>query len=297
MTPWRMLPEAIEFARRGWAAVIMMRRGYGDSGGGWVESNGGCANPDYVASGVASSVDLKGAVAALARRPDIDASRVISVGISAGGFATVALAADPPPGLVAAISFAGGRGSVADDEVCREERLTAAFATFGKRARVPMLWVYAANDHYFRPALAQEFKRAFMAGGGIVEFVAAPAFGTDGHGLFSPAGIPIWSRYVDKFLESRNLVLRERLLPPLRPSLRAPSVLSANGRNDFESYLTSGPHKAFAVSPRGAYGWRIGQRTVDAARTGALELCEANGSDCSVVFVDDAAIPKGRATR
>ena len=74
---------------------------------------------------------------------------MIAVGHSAGGFASVALSADPPPGLVAAISFAGGRGSRADDEVCSEDALVKAFATFGKTSRIPLLWVYAANDRFF----------------------------------------------------------------------------------------------------------------------------------------------------
>ena len=34
MTPLAMLPQALEFVRRGWAAVIVMRRGYGGSDGG-----------------------------------------------------------------------------------------------------------------------------------------------------------------------------------------------------------------------------------------------------------------------
>ena len=36
-TPLAMLPQALEFARRGWAALIVMRRGYGSSDGGWAE--------------------------------------------------------------------------------------------------------------------------------------------------------------------------------------------------------------------------------------------------------------------
>src|SRR5206468_2556046 len=35
---------ALEYARRGFAALIMMRRGYGTSAGGRVDSVGGCAN-------------------------------------------------------------------------------------------------------------------------------------------------------------------------------------------------------------------------------------------------------------
>jgi hypothetical protein len=38
--------------------------------------------------------------------------------------------------------------------------LVRAFAQFGKISRVPMLWVYALNDHYFGPGLAAQFYRA-----------------------------------------------------------------------------------------------------------------------------------------
>ena len=194
MSPLAMLPQAIEFARRGWAAAVVMRRGYGDSGGDWADGYGYCGNPNYIAAATAGAADLKAAIAFLVRRPDIDPSRVISVGVSAGGFATVALTADPPPELVAAISFAGGRGSMHhNDQVCHPDRLIEAFGLFGQRSRIPMLWVYAENDHYFGPKLAQQLKAAFTGGGGDVEFVAAPAFGRDGHRLFSMAGIPVWS--------------------------------------------------------------------------------------------------------
>jgi dienelactone hydrolase len=282
MTPWAMLPEAMEFARRGFAAVVVMRRGYGGSGGSWAESYGGCENANYLAAF---------AVATLSSRPDIDASRIIAVGHSAGGFATVALTADPPPGLVAAISFAGGRGSSSADEVCRGDRLIEAFHAFGARSRVPMLWVYAENDHFFAPALAQRLKQAFQSGGGRVDFITAPAFGSDGHQLFSRVGIPIWTPYVDAFLQKQNMMPRQTLLPPPpRPPLAAPKVLSADGGNAFETYLISAPHRAFAVSPDGYYGWRTGQRTSEAASAGAMQLCGGSARHCSVVFVDETPV-------
>ena len=81
-------------------------------------------------------------------------AHVIAAGVSTGGFATVALTAQAPPGLVAAISFAGGRGSNADFAICNPADLFDAFRDFGKHSRTPMLWVYAENDRYFWPALA-----------------------------------------------------------------------------------------------------------------------------------------------
>ena len=50
MTPLAMLPQALEFARRGWAAAVVMRRGYGNSDGGWAETYGSCDNPNYIAA-------------------------------------------------------------------------------------------------------------------------------------------------------------------------------------------------------------------------------------------------------
>ncbi len=138
-------------------------------------------NPNYIASGTAVSRRPQNHARILSHRPDIDPTRMIGIGVSAGGFATVALTADPPPGLIAAISFAGGRGSPDSDKVCHPERLIDTFRVFGQRSRIPMLWVYAANDHFFAPALAQQFKAAFTSGGGSVDFVAAPTFGEDGH--------------------------------------------------------------------------------------------------------------------
>ncbi len=127
MTPWTYYPNAMEFARRGFAVAVVMRRGYGDSGGAYAERTGSCDEPNYIRSSQIATQDIRSAILALAKRPDIDGSRVLAVGQSTGGLATVALTAVPPPGLIAAISFAGGRGSKSDFVVCNEARLVAAF--------------------------------------------------------------------------------------------------------------------------------------------------------------------------
>jgi len=290
MTPLAMLPQALEFARRGFAVVIVMRRGYGGSDGGWAEGFGSCDNANYVAAGNAGAADLKTTLDFVSHRPDVDPTRMIAVGVSAGGFATVALTADPP-GLVAAISFAGGRGSLESDRVCRPDRLIDAFHTYGKSSRVPMLWVYAENDHFFAPALAQQLKSAFVDSGGRVDFIAAPAFGNDGHNLFSPLGIPQWTPYVDAFLRRQNLTPRSTPLPLPQSAIAAPKNLGTNGQAAFATFLVEAPHKAFALSPDGHFGWQSGVRTVDGARAGALKFCQQNSSNCRVMFVDDAVAP------
>jgi dienelactone hydrolase len=287
MTPLAMLPQALEFARRGWAAAVVMRRGYGNSDSGWAETYGSCDNPNYIAAGTAGAADLKLALDFISHRQDIDPSRMIAVGVSAGGFDTVALTADPPPGLVAAISFAGGRGSPQDDQVCRPDRLVEAFRTFGQRSRLPMLWVYAENDRFFGPTLAKQFDAAFTGAGAHVDFIAAPAFGSNGHFLFSPSGIPDWTPYVDTFLRQQNLTMRATPLALPPPTISAPKVLGQNGQKAFATFLIDAPHKAFAMSPDGSFGYQSGMRTVEGAKAGALKFCQQHAPHCDVMFVDD----------
>ena len=294
MTPWDMLPQAREFARRGWTTVIVMRRGYGDSGGGFEEDARSCGLfPDFQRSGEESAKDLRAAIEYLSKLPEVDPTRIISIGRSAGGFATVALSAKPPAGLVAGISFAGGRGSPAKDQGCNPADLINAFRAFGKTARIPMLWVYAQNDHFFSPQIAAEFYRAFTGAGGTARFVSADPFGTDGHALFSETGIPIWTAMVDAFLQSQRLVLRDTLLASPEPpaGIDPPAQLSEHGRAEFRQFLTFPGHRAFAASADGHFGYSFGKRTDKDAKRIAEEHCNdsaGNKQRCSLFIVDNA---------
>lgn len=275
MSALSFLPIAKEFARRGFAVAVVLRRGYGHSGGGWAESYGSCQATAYPHAALAAAKDLHAAINYLATQPQFDVEHIIPVGVSAGGFATVALTAfSPPKGLVAAISFAGGRGSSAKDSVCQEEQLIATFGLFGKTSRTPMLWVYAQNDHFFNLPLAAQFLKAFNGNGGQATLMQAPAFANDGHRLFSTAGIPVWTPIVDAFLQKQALNLFKKPLPlPELANLSAPRQLSSANKKAFSAYLKSPPHKAFAISALGAFGWSSGRHSLDEAKTKALNAC------------------------
>jgi dienelactone hydrolase len=290
MTPYGLYSQAIEFARRGFAALVVMRRGYGASAGDYAEDSGPCARRNYLNAARASATDLRAAIDAMKGRLDVTVQGMIAVGVSAGGFASVALTADPPVGLAAAISFAGGRGSRADNEVCDEDALARAFAVLGRTSRTPMLWVYARNDKFFGPALAHRLHAEFGAAGGRAEFVDAPAFGGDGHRLFSTAGASIWTPMVDRFLREHNLASRELLTAPAVAVLSPPPGLSKNGRAGFAAYLLGGPHKAFAASAKGGFAYRTGLRSTSEARQAALAECVKYAPDCALVAVDDERV-------
>ena len=287
MSPYGMWPQAVAFARRGWVAVAFMRRGYGRSEGEWAENYGSCVNPDYATAGRTAASDIAAVARFMATQPYVAKGKWISVGVSAGAFATVALTADAPRDLAAAISFAPGRGSSGPDTVCGEKQLVSAFAQYGKTSRTPLLWVSAENDHFFGPRLTARFTGAFSKAGGHVDFAGVPAFGDDGHMLFSARGLPIWSPISDKFLAANNLVLRERLIDLPTPDVATPSSLNARGRETFKTYLESGPNKAFVLSGT-HFGWATGRRTADEAIKDALGFCKPDpGSKCSVVNVNN----------
>lgn len=284
------LREAEEFARRGFVVLVFMRRGYGTSAGGFVEGVGPGDDPDYAASGRKAAEDIRVAIRFMKTMPYVDPDTIICVGQSAGGLATLALASDPPQGVVAVINFAGGKGSKAPDVVIKPSNLMSAFAQYGRTARVPALFVYSENDRFFGPGLARELYAAYTSAGGKAQFVMAPAFGEDGHTLFSRLGIPQWTPYVDAFLATCGLRQRAAPMAVERPKVPAPRKLSEKGRTDFENYLESPPHKSFFMGSKGGYGWASGKRTAEEAARKALENCEKfNNTGCAAFMIDDTA--------
>jgi dienelactone hydrolase len=292
-TAYRLYSQSLEFARRGWVAVAVLRRGYGPSeDDGTLPRGASCERRTYTEYGLHQAEDIRAVIPYLGTLPYVDAGRILSVGVSVGGLATVALTADPPPGLVAGISFAGGSGSPTPDTVCNPEALIEAFRSYGRRSRVPMLWVYAENDHFFGPALAGALHRAFTEAGGNAQLILAPPFGDDGHYLFSQTGAPHWTPYVDEFLAVRGLTQRRTPIALTLPPVPPPAQLSAKGRESFQNYLAAGPHKAFAVSPKGAYGWRAGLATLEQAQAEALEACQKNTPlECTLAMREDTPAP------
>jgi hypothetical protein len=137
---------------------------------------------------------------------------------------------------------------------------------------------------------------AFTAAGGRAQFIDAAAFGEDGHSLF-PRGIAIWTPMVDEFLRAQNLGRRDLLPPPSLVALPPPPRLSEAGRAGFADYLAAGPHKAFAVSPRGSWGLRRGMRSAAEARDKALENCGKRAPDCAIYAIDDTLASSADAAR
>jgi dienelactone hydrolase len=290
LTPKAMWGPARVFARRGWVVLVLMRQGYGDSEGTLADKVYSCAQPNYMKVADDSADDIAAAAKYMRAKPYVRKDKWIVIGVSAGGFATVALSARMPQGLAAAIAFAPGHGSMGPDTpVCREDLVTNAFRYFGTLSRVPLLWIAAENDRLFGPRVVKEWTEAFSKSGGHLTFVPVGPFGDEGHALFgAPDGLPVWTPIVDRFLAVNKLTLRETLIDVPRPNVAPPASLNARGRDAFNTYLDAGPDKAFAVAPNGGWAWTQGYAAPEFARRTALEACQKRtASPCKIANVND----------
>lgn len=287
VTPWAYLLQAVWFAERGYVSLVIVRRGYGNSGGEQDGRVSGCnGNGNFEEIGEAAADDLRN-VADYAQRtiPEVDATRVISSGVSTGGYTQVALTANPPHGLLAAISFAGGRGGDGKGYVCNENRLEGALRDFGRHAHTPMLWVYAENDKWFPPNTARHFLSAYQSGGGTAQFVLAPPDGEDGHNLFFHP--PAWSSTVAKYLgEHALLPVNPAYPPPAVPNVEPPAGLGEQAADFFRTlYLPAGHYKAFASDGAGAYGYSTGRFTQQIADDVAMTTCNKHRGEGRRCFI------------
>ena len=203
----KMRGMAIEFARRGWVAVAFTRRGFGKSEGQYVEGPSEPMVAGYQRGGRIASKDIREVMRLMSEKSYVNSSRIICIGVSGGGFATLALTAYPPPGLVAAINFAGGlsahvKGTDSVFAIRNESAEVEAFGRYGKTSRIPTLWVYAANDRLFDHTFAMRLYTAFTDAGGKAEFVTGLAWGDNGHWMFFNS--TVWAWYVDDFLKKRE---------------------------------------------------------------------------------------------
>jgi pimeloyl-ACP methyl ester carboxylesterase len=290
-----MLPQARDFAARGWLAVVVVRRGYGQSDGLPGVSRGAaymaCENADLARGFEIEADDLDGALKVVATRPDADGSRAIAVGQSLGGGVVLAFAARRPAGLLGVINVSGGAWRTnGDGKVCEHADLVAAMATFGARTRIPTLWLYAENDSLFPPELATRMRDAYATAGGLAELRMFPPVVYDGHRLFADfSGRVKWLRAVDGFLQTNGM--------PNANVARAEMVMSttklaARARPVVDEYLSTPAPKLLLVTPSGAGAyWVANPNDIEGARKRLLTNCrERSGAECTVVMENNELV-------
>ena len=195
------------FLRRGYAVMMPMRRGFGNTGGTLNEnlvtgpSTGRrCNGSDPYPQGLEAARDIAAAVDYATALPGVQPDKAVVLGVSTGGYATIAYASTHHPKVNAIINVSGGKGS-GSNRVCAVDQFLEAVAKFGETSRTPMLWVYAHNDLFFSPDYARSLHTAFTGTGGQAEFVNVGLYGFDGHSLFFGwNGSALWGPPVDHYL-------------------------------------------------------------------------------------------------
>jgi dienelactone hydrolase len=287
VTTARLQNQAIDMALRGYLAVGIIRRGFGQSSA--HNRPRGCGTGSFLPNLRDQAADLEGARRAIVERPDADPTRIVGLGVSVGGITMLAWANERPEGLIAIVNVSGGTGSIAANTNCDEPALVAAARSFGDARNAPSIWFYAANDTYFGPAAVQRMYEGFTARGGMAELHAFDAIGTDGHGIWSISdGRQRWLPEMDKFLRARGLPVWDPA-----PAAKIAANLNESGKRTLERYLAAPAHKVLMLSTgKGtAYTWR-GANDLDTARKNGLESCEKSaGEKCRVVMENFVATP------
>jgi dienelactone hydrolase len=225
--------------------------------------------------------DVQAALAVIAQRPDADPTRVISTGVSAGGAASIALAARDIPGLRAIVSVAGG-GEPVLAPCYIAASVPVDYGYFGSHTKIPSLWVFAKNDPLHPPGQVEVMRKAFTAGGGKLKVVELDPLDDDSHeAMGSMQGRTEWLAGADRFL-------RDNKLPTWQPSdvdeLLHKFKWKAAGRSYLETYMSAPVQKAFAQSKKTDYGTFYAAATLEEARDKALKACEEKAPPCHIVI-------------
>ena len=187
-------PEAMAryLLGQGWTVAAPMRRGRGQSEGRFLEPSDRSISSERQVK--AALLDLDATVGALRRRPDVDAKRIVVMGQSRGGYLSILYAGDKPERVAGAVNFAGGWWAQNVDRGFNAKRFEAA----GRGARVPTLWLYAANDTYYDAQHIKRAHQAFTDAGGKADLVLVERAGGNGHGLINfPA---LWEAPLSAYL-------------------------------------------------------------------------------------------------
>ncbi len=279
---------ARDLARRGWLAAVVMRRGFGQSDGPYPNATS-CSTLNLASVFSSDADELEGALQALQKREDVDPTRAIAIGESAGGAAVIALARRKPPGLRGVINVAGGLNIENCVEKSRDA-LVDAIKGLQQPGAAPQLWVYARNDELFPPTVVDRMRSAALDAGGNVRFVELPEVKPRGHLIFRHGQARL------AWLPQMDASLRAWQLPTWSPvqARQHFARLGLSSRADmFERYFSAPGEKAMALSrERKHFRFFYGVGTLERAKESALRECLKDAPDCVVAFENDRYVLK-----
>ena len=295
-------PESVAryWVDKGFVVLVPTRVGYWETYGDFdPEDTGNCGMPGLESVSQVLAQEVLATVDFAKTLPYVDTQHWIVAGQSVGGVTTVATVAKAPPGLMAGINFAGGIGGNPDTRPgnpCSPQAIERLWGRLAATAKVPMLWFYWPNDHYWGPDNPKVWHRAWLAGGGQAEFHTFGPTGTEGHyGL--DQDMDHWLPVVDAFLNQLGFTAPAIVKPPA-PSGFADIAdvdkvpVKASYQKAYQAFLQRPLPRAFAVSERGGYGDASGDYAVGRA----MGSCRKYGFKCQLYAVDNDVVWTGFTT-
>jgi dienelactone hydrolase len=212
---------AREFLHLGVAVLMPARRGVGLSEGNYPK-NISALDADATYKARVHAEDILPAIAWLRTRPELDATRVILAGQSAGGYSTLYIASQNPAGLIGAIDFAGGRTDKLNNSTAGHlnQMMVDGFAEFGKTTRMPTLWVFAENDSRYTTNTILASHKAFQEAGAKARLLLSPPIEGDGHFVRNKAGF--WREPLREYLVGIGAVAAARPAQASKAATAAP---------------------------------------------------------------------------
>lgn len=162
-----------------------------------------CQVSEWFAALPQSLQDLDAVMEFAEKIPGAIPGAVTLVGVSRGGFLSVAYAAEGKhkSKIRSVVNFVGGWVAQAEDQ-CPQDFNAIAFERYGMETKIPMLWLYGADDLFYGNSSVNSYIDIFKKAGGIADFHLIEGVPENGHWLAQYP--PKWRRLVDDFLRSTN---------------------------------------------------------------------------------------------
>jgi len=185
-------------SEQGFAVMLLVRRGYGNSDG----PDSELKDTPYE-SGLEAAKDLRCAVEFMKTQAYVDPDRIVVMGQSQGGWSALAFSTVSVDGVLGTVNISGGMNYTdinTDPLSTRHSKWIADCGEYGKINVLPCLWIYAPNDLSIPGDASRPMFDSFKANGGKGTFVMKPPYSPNGHWIVGEPGI-FMSDILDFFTE------------------------------------------------------------------------------------------------
>jgi dienelactone hydrolase len=196
--------QAKYFVSKDYVVIAPMRKGRGESSGVSLESEDKNCDISSWDKGIQSAMDDLDAVIKFAESiKEIKHDEIHLLGQSRGGFLSIAYAAEGKfkEKIKSVVNFSGGWVAQKEDQ-CPQDFNEVAFAQYGAKSTIPMLWLYGANDLYYGDESTISYHDVFKKNGGVADFHLVKGIPNNGHELIEHT--EKWKSLMDDFLTQRH---------------------------------------------------------------------------------------------